>query len=80
MHMSFKGPGSSLNNSKSDVFTWNNFKLQVLLGNQKEAIETMRKFKFSDILFFRVVPESSDLKFAGNVNGQHLNILQFAVA
>lgn len=41
----------------------------------------MRKFKFSDILFFRVVPETSELKFLeGAVNGEHLNLLQFAVA
>jgi hypothetical protein len=77
MHMSFAGGC----NSNSSQFNWDAFKMQVLLGNQDGAIETLQKFKFSDILFFRVVPESSDLKFLeGAVNGQHLNILQFAVA
>jgi len=40
----------------------------------------MKRFKFSDILFFRVVPEASDLKFL-EIDGQkQLNLLQFAVA
>lgn len=76
MHMSFVG-----GNNNNTQFNWDAFKMQVLLGNQQGAIETLRRFKFSDVLFFRVVPESSDIKFLdGAVNGQHLNILQFAVA
>lgn len=76
MHMSFAGG----NNSKSSQFDWDDFKLQVLYGNKQEAIEILRKFKFSDVLFFRVVPENSHLSFLeGTVNGHHFNILQFAV-
>lgn len=76
MHMSFTGGM----NSKTE-FSWDAFKMQVLLGNQQGAIETMRKFKFSDVLFFRVVPDNSDLKYLEDtVRGQDLNLLQFAVA
>ena len=76
MHMSFTGGM----NSKTE-FSWDAFKMQVLLGNQQGAIETMRKFKFSDVLFFKVVPDNSDLKYLEDtVRGQDLNLLQFAVA
>ena len=40
----------------------------------------MQRFKFSDVLFFRVVPESSDLKFLEIDGHKQLNLLQFAVA
>ena len=76
MHMSFVG-----GNNNSSQFNWDGFKKQMLLGTQQTAIETLKKFKFSDILFFRVISDKSDLKFLdGSVDGQHLNLLQFAVA
>ena len=77
MHMSFAGG----NNSHSSQFNWDAFKVQVLVRDKQGTIETLKKFKFSDILFFRVVPENSDLSFLeGTVNGHHFNILQTAVA
>jgi hypothetical protein len=49
MHMSFAG-------KQNGEFSFETFSMQVLKGNQQAAIETMRRFKFSDVLFFRVVP------------------------
>ena len=75
--MSFAGG----NNSNSSQFNWDAFKVQVLVRDKQGTIETLKKFKFSDILFFRVVPENSDLSFLeGTVNCHHFNILQTAVA
>lgn len=75
MHMSFAG------NAKTD-FTFDSFRMQVILGNQAGAIETMRRFKFSDVLFFRVIPQSSiDVwLLGGTVCNKQLNLIQFAVA
>ena len=56
MHMSFAG-------KHNGDFDFESFRKQVVNGNQQGAIEIMRKFKFSDILFFRLVADFSDHRF-----------------